>query len=274
MNIPSEVKNSIEKLQENGFEAYAVGGCVRDLLLARQPKDWDICTNALPEQIQKVFPDSFYENDFGTVSVKTKKCHPDLAAAREGSLPCRQAGKKDSSLRSRSAQNDKTVGLAEYDNVEIIEVTTYRVDAKYTDKRHPDSVRFTSRLEDDLARRDFTINAMGLGFGIGQRGDISLSATHSSPARDLRSERRPSLNIAPLPENSFIIDPFNGQEDLKNGLIRAVGEAAKRFEEDALRMLRAVRFSVELCSTNDVKQNFTESKKIFKKGGEENRVYY
>lgn len=182
MNIPQEVKNIIVKLQEAGFEAYAVGGCVRDLLLGQKPKDWDIATNALPEQIQQVFSDSFYENEFGTVGVKT--------------------GSENESLK-------------------IVEVTTYRVDAKYTDKRHPDSVSFTRNLQEDLARRDFTINAMAL---------------RLVPSGGTRSGQAPKIEI---------VDLFNGQEDLKNGLIRAAGEPDKRFNEDVLRMLRAVRLSVE-----------------------------
>ncbi len=201
MSIPLEVKNIIEKLQEKGFEAYAVGGCVRDLILSKveglliKPKDWDIATNALPEQIQQVFPDSFYENEFGTVGIKT--------------------GSDDESLK-------------------IVEITTYRVDAKYSDKRHPDSVRFTASLEEDLARRDFTINAMAL--------EIQ------------------NLKIKNQNDNSKfkIIDPFNGQRDLKDKLIRAVGEPEERFGEDALRMLRAVRFAVELSLTDSRVQRGVE----------------
>ena len=209
MQIPTEVTNILDKLNKSGFEAYVVGGCVRDLLLARQsprlagafgeaqvgdggdqkPKDWDIATNALPEQIQKIFPDSFYANKFGTVTVKT-----------------------DSS--------DETL--------KEIEITTYRVDAKYSDKRHPDSVCFTRNLEEDLARRDFTINAIAL------------------------------MEIKNQKSKIKIIDLFNGQEDLKNGRIRAVGKPEERFNEDALRMLRAVRFAVELSS---VKQSFTIEEK-------------
>lgn len=195
MTIPQEVKNIITKLQEAGFEAYAVGGCVRDLLLGKKPKDWDIATNALPEQVQSVFSAfaeasadksaTIYENEFGTVGVKT--------------------GSED-------------------ENLKIVEVTTYRVDAKYTDKRHPDSVSFTRNLQEDLARRDFTINAMAL--------------------------------------ETEIVDPFGGQEDLAKGVIRAVGEPDKRFNEDALRMLRAVRFSVELCFTKVAKPISAGDKKI------------
>ena len=192
MTIPKEVKNILTKLQEAGFEAYAVGGCVRDLLLQKIPKDWDIATNALPERIQEIFPDTFYENKFGTVTVKQ---------------------------------------FSADEKLEQIEVTTYRVDEAYTDKRHPDAVRFTPNLQEDLARRDFTINAIAL---------------------DLAGK---------------ITDPFGGQEDLAQGVIRAVGEPEKRFNEDALRMLRAVRFSVELVPRGSVKQGFSPLE-ILKESGE------
>lgn len=174
MTIPLEITNIINKFYSAGFEAYAVGGCARDFLLDKIPKDWDITTNASPDEIQKIFPHSFYNNKFGTVTVQTE------------------------SLK---------------DELKNVEVTTYRIDALYSDKRHPDEVKFTPNLEEDLARRDFTINAMAL---------------------------------SPRGKKYEIVDPFNGQEDLKNKIIRAVGEAGKRFNEDALRMLRAIRFSVRL----------------------------
>lgn len=169
MTISNEVKNIMKKLEKAKFQAYVVGGCVRDLLRKVKPQDWDITTNAKPEEIQKIFPKSFYANKFGTVTVLTKS-------------------------------KDKTL-------VEI-EITTYRIDEKYTDKRHPDKIRFAKTIEEDLARRDFTINAMAL--------------------------------------DKEIVDPFNGQKDLKNKTIRAVGKANDRFNEDALRMLRAVRFATTL----------------------------
>ncbi len=179
MKISKEVESIIKKLQKDGFEAYAVGGCVRDLLLGEEPNDWDIATNAKPEQIQEIFPESVYENKFGTVAIKT---------------------------RSR----DKRLS--------IIEVTTYRIDEKYTDKRHPDSVKFTGKLEEDLARRDFTMNAMALS------------------SKPKTKDRKPKIEI---------IDYFNGQDDLKNKIIRAVGNPDKRFGEDALRLIRAIRFSCQ-----------------------------
>jgi len=177
MIIPKEVINITEKLQKAGFEAYIVGGCVRDFILEKEAADWDVATNAKPEQIQKIFPDSVYENKFGTVGVKTDSGDPRL---------------------------------------KIIEVTTYRVDEKYSDKRHPDSVKFGGKLKDDLARRDFTVNAMALRLRSGQAQEI--------------------------------IDPFGGQGDLKNKIIRAVGKPEERFGEDALRMIRAIRFACQLSA--------------------------
>jgi len=173
MNIPQEIQSIISKFEKGGFEAYVVGGPVRDFLLGKIPKDWDITTNAKPEEIQKIFPKSFYNNKFGTVTIVNKKT-------------------EDEKLRN-------------------VEITTYRVDVGYSDKRHPDKIEFATSLKDDLARRDFTINAIAL----------------------------------KIP-NSSIIDLFGGQEDLKNKTIKAVGDSDERFKEDALRMLRAVRFACQL----------------------------
>lgn len=171
MQLPSEIKNILDKLQEAGYEGYVVGGCVRDLLMKKEPKDWDITTNAKPEEIQKIFPDHVYENTFGTVGVKTRS--KDLRYA-------------------------------------IIEITPYRVEGKYTDKRHPEEIKFVSKLEDDLSRRDFTVNAI---------------------AMDLKGK---------------IVDLFEGQKDLKSKIIKTVGKPEERFAEDALRLLRAVRFATVL----------------------------
>jgi len=185
MRLPKEVQLILATLQEGGFEAYAVGGCVRDLLLGQEPKDWDVTTNATPEKIQALFPEHVYENTFGTVAVKT--------------------GSEDSSLS-------------------LVEVTPFRIEGKYTDKRHPDVVEFADKLEDDLSRRDFTINAMALG----PKGQFSVS------------------NLQFSMNEWELIDPYGGQEDLKNKIVHAVGDAEKRFNEDALRLLRAVRFATTL----------------------------
>src|SRR3989338_10198458 len=119
MTIPSEVQDIIAQLTKANFEAYIVGGCVRDLVMGKIPKDWDITTSAKPEEVQKLFADSFYENNFGTVGVKTE--------------------------------------------IGIVEVTTYRAESGYSDKRRPDEVKFVLTLDEDLRRRDFTINAIALG---------------------------------------------------------------------------------------------------------------
>jgi tRNA nucleotidyltransferase (CCA-adding enzyme) len=173
--IPDAVKAVTDTLSRAGFSAYLVGGCVRDLILGREPKDWDVTTNATPQEIQKLFPDSVYENQFGTVGVKTES-------------------------------EDRTL--------KVIEVTTYRVEGTYSDRRHPDEVRFAKTVEEDLARRDFTVNA------------IALDAAHG--------------NVGAT------VDPYGGEGDLARKLIRAVGEPAERFREDALRLMRAVRLAVEL----------------------------
>ncbi|MFH1181279.1 MAG: HD domain-containing protein [bacterium] len=174
MEIPKEIKTIINKLQKAGFEAYIVGGCVRDILRGREPEDWDITTDAQPEQIQKIFPKNFYENNFLTVTVKTQN--------------------KDPKLKE-------------------IEITTFRLEAKYSDKRHPDEIRFAKTLQEDLARRDFTVNAIAL---------------------DLRKS------------DFKIYDPYDGQKDLDAKIIRAVGNPADRFSEDALRMTRAIRLAAVL----------------------------
>ncbi|OGD70841.1 hypothetical protein A3I18_01210 [Candidatus Campbellbacteria bacterium RIFCSPLOWO2_02_FULL_35_11] len=172
-DIPKEVSAVVETLNKANFEAYLVGGCVRDLILGKEPKDWDVTTNATPEQIQNIFEHTFYENTFGTVGVV----------------------------------NDDT----EDPKLKTVEVTPYRLESEYSDSRRPDSVKFSDKLEDDLKRRDFTMNA-----------------------------------IAYSPEKKELIDLYDGQKDIKEKIIRTVGKAEERFGEDALRILRAVRFQAEL----------------------------
>lgn len=178
--IPQEVLEVVQKLRENKFEAYLVGGCVRDFLRGVKPKDWDITTNAKPEEIQKIFENTFYENQYGTVGVKTGSEDPTLA---------------------------------------VVEVTPYRLESKYSDKRHPDKIEFAQSLGEDLGRRDFTVNALAL-----------------SVVEGLASK---------------VIDLVDGEDDLKKKIIRAVGEPEERFREDALRLLRAVRLASELGFTID-----------------------
>jgi tRNA nucleotidyltransferase (CCA-adding enzyme) len=178
--IPKPVSAVLQKIEKEGFEAYVVGGCVRDLIMDKTPKDWDVATNATPDQVQKFFPDSFYENEFGTVGVKVEKFAPN--------------GKSD----------------REHD---VIEVTTFRVEAAYTDRRRPDQVQFVKTIQEDLGRRDFTMNAIAL------------------------RVQADAFDIA---------DPYAGQKDIKNKLIRTVGDPQDRFDEDALRMMRAIRFHAQL----------------------------
>ena len=166
LTIPAGADFILRRLMENGFDAYVVGGCVRDSLLGLFPHDWDICTSARPEQMQAVFAD----------------CRVIETGLKHGTL------------------------TVLHDRIPY-EVTTFRVDGGYTDHRHPDSVSFVSNVVDDLARRDFTVNAMAWNPQTG------------------------------------LVDAFHGQEDLRAGIIRAVGDPKTRFTEDALRILRALRFA-------------------------------
>lgn len=167
IQLPEDVKKIIEIIEKAGYEAYAVGGCVRDSLLMRNPNDWDITTSAKPEKVKELFKKTIDTGiEHGTVTVMMHH-----------------------------------VGY---------EVTTYRIDGEYEDARHPKNVTFTSNLIEDLKRRDFTINAMAYN------------------------------------DRSGIVDAFDGISDLEKGIIRAVGNPRERFDEDALRMMRAVRFSAQL----------------------------
>lgn len=167
IQLPDKVHKIIETLQAAGFEAYAVGGCVRDSVLGRKPNDWDITTSAKPEETKRLFPRTIDTGiQHGTVTIMMDK--------------------------------------------EGFEVTTYRIDGEYEDSRHPREVTFTASLEEDLKRRDFTINAM-------------------------------AYNV-----QDGLVDIFGGIRDIEDGVIRCVGNAKERFTEDALRMLRAVRFSAQL----------------------------
>lgn len=176
--IPPEVLVVAQALQKAGFEAWIVGGCVRDLLIKRPPNDWDITTNANPEQIQALFENTFYTNEFGTVGVV----------------------------------NDST----EDPKLKVVEVTPYRLEGKYSDARRPDTVIFSQKIEDDLKRRDFTINA-----------------------------------LAYNPADDKLLDLYDGIKDIQAGVLRTVGDPGDRFGEDALRILRAVRISAELNFTID-----------------------
>jgi len=185
--IPDEVRHIIDTLENNGCEAYAVGGCVRDSLLGKTPKDWDICTPARPEETMKYFA--------GRHIIET--------GLRHGTI---------------------TLML----NHKPFEITTYRIDGAYTDNRHPDKVEFTSDLEGDLSRRDFTINAMAYN------------------------------------PKSGVVDLFGGVKDLNSGIIKCVGDANKRFQEDALRIMRALRFASALGFSidDDTSKAMIDNKKL------------
>jgi poly(A) polymerase/tRNA nucleotidyltransferase (CCA-adding enzyme) len=192
-SIPKEVITVTKTLKEGGFEAYLIGGCVRDILLERKPKDWDITTNATPDQIIALFPDTFYENSYGTVGVVFEETE------------------------------DKTL--------KVIEVTPYRLESEYSDNRRPDSVTFSQKLEDDLQRRDFTINAIALNI----EGEGDTNGLYKGQ----------------------LIDLYKGQDDLAEKTLRTVGNPHERFQEDGLRILRAVRIATEIGFT--INQETTEA---------------
>lgn len=195
--IPKYVTRVTQTLESAGFEAYIVGGCVRDLILDKTPKDWDVTTNANPDQIIGLFEKTVYENKFGTVGVVFEES---ADVTRENV--------------SHETNNEVTrvTGTVKH----IVEVTPFREEAKYSDFRHPDEVKFSKNIEDDLKRRDFTCNAMA----------YRASALEN--------------------KDKILIDLYNGQKDIKDRSLRTVGDANERFNEDALRMLRAVRFAVNL----------------------------
>lgn len=173
--LPDQVKNIFKSFDKKGYEIYIVGGAVRDLLTKNTVYDWDFTTNATPEEIQKLIPDSFYDNKFGTVGIKYEEFEKPF------------------------------------------EITTFRTEGTYSDKRRPDEVRWGKNLKQDMERRDFTINAMA------------------------------------IDKNGKIIDYYDGQKDLKKKLIRAVGDPSERFSEDALRMMRAIRIASQLGFTIEEK---------------------
>src|SRR3989344_2861826 len=168
--VPSEVADIAFTLKNKGFQAYLVGGCVRDILLGIEPKDWDITTDATPEKIISIFPKTFYENEYGTVGVVNE-----------------------------NSTDERT---------KVVEVTPFRLETGYSNQRHPDSVSFSTNLEEDLKRRDFTINALAL-------------ALNEKSGEMYRGE---------------ITDVYKGQEDLRGHIIRTVGQPEDRFSEDALRI--------------------------------------
>ncbi|MCH5210211.1 MAG: HD domain-containing protein [Oscillospiraceae bacterium] len=169
IKIPEPVNDIIHKLEENGHEAYIVGGCVRDSIIGNEPNDYDICTSAMPEEVMSVFEKKFV--------IPTGLKHGTVTIVIDGNN---------------------------------YEVTTFRIDGEYSDNRHPDNVEFTRNITEDLKRRDFTMNA------------IAYS------------------------DSEGLIDPFNGIDDIGHGVVRCVGNPDERFSEDALRILRAIRFAAQL----------------------------
>ena len=188
-SLPEPIKKAMSIMQEKGYECYIVGGCVRDFLMGKIPHDFDITTNALPEETKNCF------SGFRVIETGIKHGTVTVLIDREP-----------------------------------IEITTYRIDGKYTDNRHPESVEFTSDLKEDLSRRDFTVNAL---------------------AYNGKDE---------------ICDLFSGREDLKNSVIRCVGDPDKRFNEDGLRILRALRFSSVLDFTieENTAKSIRENKELLK----------
>lgn len=174
--VPQEVLDIYKKLRVTGFQAFFVGGCVRDFLMNRTITDWDLTTDATPEEIQKVFRNSFYGNRFGTVGIPLKDGYP-------------------------------------------LEITTFRTESGYLNARHPEKVEWGKSIEEDLSRRDFTINAIA--------ANLERQTTNNELITNF-------------------IDPYNGLLDIENKLIRTVGKPDERFSEDALRLFRAVRFAAQL----------------------------
>ena len=247
----------LHKLQKSGYEAYIVGGAVRDTLVdARENKlaaslksnvynlrasDYDFTTSATPEEIQKIFPEHFYENNFGTVGVTKTHLHEQMGLAtinqitkeskekkKEKTIDLSTATKIHQSLNKTDGQIDDGQKTEE----EVYEITTFRSDGEYKDHRRPKDVSWGETLASDLSRRDFTINAMAI--KISEEFLKSLDFKEYSKLFDIDSK------------NFEIIDLHNGVIDLQSEIIKTVGNPGKRFNEDALRLLRAIRFSVQL----------------------------
>lgn len=181
----------IEEITQKGFTAYIVGGAVRDILLDRSVKDWDVTTNATPEQVMPLFKESFYDNAYGTVMVAGKHL------------------KEQFNLSTDSCPDD-----------EVFDITTYRSEQGYSDRRRPDNVSWGTSIEEDLKRRDFTINAIAIRLLENKKDNDQFEVE--------------------------LVDPYEGVKDIENKIIRAVGNPLERFEEDALRIMRAVRIAAQI----------------------------
>ncbi len=216
--LPESVVTVFSTLEQAGYQVYAVGGCVRDLLMGRPTEDWDFTTNATPHEILKLFPDGFYNNVFGTVGIPVQKHLEGSDSSTKGLLYDKESVSSDVAGKNlktpRGSDSSQVAQRDSWDDVtarteQIYEITTFRTEHGYSDRRHPDKVFWGKSIEDDLARRDFTINSIAY-------------------------------------DGKQIVDPFKGQQDIEKKLIRAVGDAKQRFSEDALRMMRAIRIATEL----------------------------
>ena len=220
MVLPKHIEGILKTLHEAGFEAFVVGGAVRHLALGEPAEtltNWDLASNAKPEEVQELFPKSFYENKFGTVTVVVGREAGSWELEASASRVVESPDGEDTACRIQDAGASTPV---------LVEITPYRLEGQYSNKRHPDEVVFTDNLDEDLARRDFTINAMALGVA---DQDAKLGEFD-----------------ARLGEKYVLHDPFGGLKDLKARIVRAVREPEQRFDEDALRLLRAARFATTL----------------------------
>ena len=205
--FPKYIEAIYKKFNDSNHELYLVGGSIRNVLLYKDIKDWDMTTDATPEQMLKLFPNAFYDNQFGTVGIPVEE-----------------------SLTKKT----------------VVEVTTFRTEQGFSDRRHPEKISWGKSIEEDLKRRDFTINA------------IALKLT--------TNDQRLTTNL---------IDPYEGQKDIKNKIIMAVGNPKQRFKEDALRLLRAIRIATELSFTieeNTWKEIVSDAKLITEVSGERIRI--
>lgn len=266
LKLPIEVIYILSALTKAGYEAYIVGGAVRDILLHKDNNtDYDFTTNATPEQIQTVFPENYYENNFGTVGVAKKhlweqmglltveheKSNEDQPLSKNKVIDLKKASKIHISLRNNSSKENASI-QEKNEKKDIFEITTFRFDGEYTNFRKPEKVTWGETLEDDLSRRDFTINALAISLDKNYLADFNIT-------NSVDTKKDSSITVSS--DVYKIHDLFTGIQDLDANLIRTVGDSDKRFKEDALRMLRAIRFSVQLnmqieeATFESIKQN-------------------
>ena len=263
LNLPFEILYILYLLNKNGFTAFLVGGAVRDLVMNCKPeliKDYDFTTNAIPQEIQKIFKDSFYENKFGTVSITHEKLlelikknyqlpsknlshlFTQAVPSNNRIIDLKNAKKIHVSLKDK-ADNIQAEEKPANNKLAPFEITTFRSDGKYLDHRRPEEVTFGESIKEDLERRDFTINALAV-------------EVDQEYLRKIFSEK--TIQTSYLIENDqfTLIDHHHGQADLNKRIIRTVGKPDQRFAEDALRMLRAIRLAVQLNMDIDTETYF------------------